>query len=180
MWVKLVNCGYNLNISIRSAELCQAMMRKVLIIMPRYELMYIVASSVSDDQIPTVTDGVLKFVADYEGTVVKEEQMGKKKLAYPIKKTRNGFYAAVTFDMPTTKINDFDTKIRTSPEVIRHLIVNMDETIERMEKDAKVQETMNKNRTEGAKTMEPTGEPITDSNLDQKIEEALTEDLKNV
>ena len=44
---------------------------------------------------------------------------------------------------------------------------------------------MNKNRNERAKTVEPaegaaTAEPVTDENLDQKIEEALTEDLKNV
>src|SRR5258708_39970214 len=82
--------------------------------MPRYEMMYIVTSAVSDDQIPTVTDGVLKFIADEQGSVVREDLMGKKKLAYPVKKTRNGFYAAVTFDMPGTKVNDLDNKVRNN------------------------------------------------------------------
>ncbi len=149
--------------------------------MPRYELMYIVASTVSDDQIPTVTDGVLKFIADFDGSVIKEEQMGKKKLAYPIKKTRNGFYAAVTFDMPTTRINDLDAKIRNTPGIIRHLMVSMDEAMERMAKDAIAQEAMNKNRSERAKTAAPAeGSEVNAENLDQRIEEALSEDLKNV
>ena len=143
--------------------------------------MYIVASTVSDDQIPAVTDGVLKFVADFDGKVIKEEQMGKKKLAYPIKKTRNGFYAAVTFDMPATRVNDLDTKIRTTPGIIRHLIVNMDEAMERMAKDAIAQEAMNKKRSESAKIAAPReGSEVSPENLDQRIEEALSKDLKNV
>ncbi len=148
--------------------------------MPRYEMMYIVTSAVSDDQIPTVTDGVLKFIADEQGSVVREDLMGKKKLAYPVKKTRNGFYAAVTFDMPGTKVNDLDNKVRNNPDIIRHLIIGMDEALERIAKDAIAQEKMNKNRGERAKAVGKSTEPITDVNLDQKIEEALSEDLKNV
>lgn len=148
--------------------------------MPRYEMMYIVTSNISDDQIPTVTDGVLKFITESEGKVIKEELMGKKKLAYPIKKTRNGFYGAVTFDVPAAKVNELDAKVRNNPDIIRHLVISMDEALVRMEKDAIAQEKMNKNRGERAKTAEKTSEPVTEGNLDQKIEEALSEDLKNV
>lgn len=149
--------------------------------MPKYELMYIVASTVSDDQIPTVTDGVLSFIANYEGKVIREDLMGKKKLAYPIKKTKNGFYAGVTFEMPGAKINEFDAKLRTTPDLVRHLIINIDEDIARKEKDEIAQEKMNKNRSERAKTAPVAeGSEVTSENLDQKIEEALTEDLKNV
>ncbi len=148
--------------------------------MPRYDLMYIVTSSVSDDQIPTVTDGVLKFVDDYGGTVIREEKMGKKKLAYPIAKTRNGFYAGITFEMPGAKVNELDAKLRTTAEIIRYLIVNMDEALLTMAKDSAAQEKMNRNRTDRAKTAGTAAAPVTDENLDAKIEEALSEDLKNV
>ena len=80
--------------------------------MPKYELMYILASSVSDDQVPVITEQVKKFVTDFGGTNLEETQLGKKKLAYPIKKTRNGYYVVVSFDMEGTKVNDFDAKIR--------------------------------------------------------------------
>lgn len=149
--------------------------------MPKYELMYIVASTVSDDQIPTVTDGVLSFIGNYEGKVIREDLMGKKKLAYPIKKTKNGFYAGITFEMPGTRINEFDAKLRTTPDIVRHLVVNIDENLARKEKDEVAQEKMNKNRSERAKTAPAAeGIEVTPELLDQKIEEALTEDLKNV
>ena len=152
--------------------------------MPRYELMYIVASTISDDQIPTVTDGVLKYISDFDGKVIKEELMGKKKLAYPIKKTRNGFYAGITFEMPPQKVSELETKVRTTPGIIRHLIINIDEAMERMAKDVIAQEAMNKNRNERAKTVAPApsaaAKEVSAEDLDKQIEAALFGDLKNV
>lgn len=161
-------------------------MRKDLIIMPQYELMYIVASSISDDQIPTVTDGVLNFITSLGGKVVKEEKLGKKKLAYPIKKTRNGFYDVVVFEMEGEKLSELDSKVRNTEGVIRHLIVNMDEANVRMEKDAVAQEKMNKGRAANTKAETDSSEvkteekPVSEESLDQKIEEALSQDLKNI
>ena len=84
--------------------------------------------------------GILKFAEDFGGTDIKETQLGKKKLAYPIKKTRNGHYIVVNFTMDGKNINAFDAKIRTqNTNIIRYLIVNLDEHLERMEKDRIVQ-----------------------------------------
>jgi small subunit ribosomal protein S6 len=115
--------------------------------MPRYEFMYILASSVSDDQIPQTTAQVEQYVTDFLGTDVTHTPLGKKKLAYPIKKTRNGHYGVVTFTMDTAKVNELEAKIRTQGNtIIRHIIVNIDEHLERMEKDRDAQAKMNRNR----------------------------------
>jgi ribosomal protein S6 len=84
------------------------------------------------------------------GTVEREEKLGKKKLAYPIKKTRNGFYDVVVFDMPGSKLNDLDIKLSNTDGVIRHIVVNIEEMLERQAKDLVEQEKMNKARGENA------------------------------
>ena len=167
--------------------------------MPKYELMYILASSVSDDQVPVITEQVKKFVTDFGGTNLEETQLGKKKLAYPIKKTRNGYYVVVSFDMEGTKVNDFDAKIRAqTSSIIRCLGANLDEHCARLEKDKVAQSNLphRPGEEEGASasfanapeqkttTPEPVKEkvaqPIVEMNaeeLDKKIEEALTENL---
>jgi small subunit ribosomal protein S6 len=144
--------------------------------MPQYELMYIVSSNVSDDQIPTVTDGVLKFITDLGGNVLKEEKLGKKKLAYPIAKTRNGFYDVVNFEMEASKLAELDLKVRTAEGVIRHLVINLEETLRRMAKDAEAQEKMNKNRAANAKNQK-TDIGSEQQDLDQKIEQALGDEV---
>lgn len=173
--------------------------------MPRYELMYILASSVSDDQVPQTAQGIEQFVTDNGGTEISHEQMGKKKLAYPIKKTRNGHYGVVTFTADGKGVNALDAKIRTQKAtIIRHIIVNLDEHLVRLEKDKEAQAKMNRNRPPeaiAADKMEneqsapapapaakPAAEPkapkedkpktvVTESVLDDEIEKALNEDI---
>ena len=164
--------------------------------MPKYELMYIVASTVSDDQIPSVTDGVLSLIGELGGKVEREEKLGKKKLAYPIKKTRNGFYDVVVFDMPGSKLSDLDTKILHTEGIVRHIVVNIEEMLERQAKDVIAQDNMNRARSASAAKMSehpaeghvakpgeeaaaPVADaaPLSDEALDEKIEEALNVNL---
>lgn len=124
--------------------------------MPRYELCYILAAQVSDDQVPGVASQIRQFVTDFGGTEVQEEQLGKKKLAYPIKKTRNGFYVCVQFTMDSRKVNDLEAKIRTQTgTIIRHLVVNLDEHIRRSEIDAVAQSKLSKRPEDGSEGESP-------------------------
>jgi len=158
--------------------------------MPQYELMYLLGSQIADTEIPAVTAQILKFVEDFGGSEIKETQLGKKKLAYPIKKTRNGHYVVVEFVMDGQKVNDLEAKIRTQNTVIRHLLVNLDEHLKRLEKDKVAQAKLSKrqleNQTAGIteapvrKEKVTVAEPLVEINqedLDKKIEAALSEDL---
>jgi small subunit ribosomal protein S6 len=159
--------------------------------------MYILSANVSDDQLPEVTGQIQQFVSDFGGTDVRETQLGKKRLAYPIKKTRNGFYGVIDFAMDAKKINALDAKIRTQDNtIIRYILVNMDEHLERLARDREVQAKMNRNRPpemvasslEGSmeqttiapvrpvRKTEPVKE-INEADLDKEIEKALTEDI---
>jgi|SRR5581483_765069 len=153
--------------------------------MPQYELMYLLGSHVADDEVPKISQSILKAAEDFGATNVKETQLGKKKLAYPIKKTRNGHYVVVNFSMDAKNINAFDAKVRTQDtNIIRYIIVNLDEHLERMEKD-KVEQAKIVRRgppTEAPKAESPRkpAAPLAEINaedLDKKIEEALSEDL---
>jgi small subunit ribosomal protein S6 len=159
--------------------------------MPKYELMYILSSAVSDNDVPTVVAEVDKYISQQGGTLLTQEMLGKKKLAYPIKKTRNGFYVVQTFNLDPSKLQEFDNKLRSIESIIRYLVANIDEQERRAAKDQKIREHMQANRRpqtpEGEQDDKaPAGptpglapaEPISEAELDQKIEQALdTEDL---
>ncbi len=157
--------------------------------MPRYELMYILASGVSDDQVPATSAGVEQTVADFGGTNIVHEMLGKKKLAYQIGKTRNGHYGVVNFDMDGKKMAALDAKIRTQKTtIIRHLIVNIDEHLERLEKDRVVQSQMKRRipteeTEEGSSTpakpkpVKKAAVPVTNEKLEEEIEKALNEEV---
>jgi small subunit ribosomal protein S6 len=148
--------------------------------MPKYELMYILSSAVSDNDVPAVVAEVDKYISQQGGTLLTQEMLGKKKLAYPIKKTRNGFYVVQTFNYEPRKLQEFDDKLRSIESIIRYLVINVDEQERRMAKDRQVRDAMQANRkpqmiaAEGA----PVATPISEAELEQKIEKALeSEDL---
>lgn len=154
--------------------------------MPRYELMYILASSVSDDQVPATSSQIEQMVADFGGQNLAHEQLGKKKLAYQIGKTRNGHYGVINFDMEGKGLAALDAKIRTQKaNIIRHIIVNIDEHLERLEKDRIVQSKIKRRipveETAEAptKTTKPAKKaaPVTNEKLEEEIEKALNEEV---
>jgi small subunit ribosomal protein S6 len=152
--------------------------------MPKYELMYILSSAVSDNDVPTVSNELDKFLTDNGATILAQEMLGKKKLAYPIKKTRNGFYVLETFQMDGVKLKGLDNKLRSMEPIIRYLVVNLEEQERRAAKDSKVQEKMRLSRKpqagEGEAAAVPAGEEVklSETELEQKIEQALeSEDL---
>ena len=152
--------------------------------MPKYELMYIIGSQVSDNEIPKVTDEVKKFIEDPGGAIEKQEDLGKKKLAYPIKKARVGNYVVVNFSAPSDKAYDIEHRLRTSENIIRHLILNMDEAVIQMEKDRVTQAKFKLNRPK-EEVVAPKEKPAKgpakkfDIDLDAEIEKALeSKDIK--
>ena len=56
-----------------------------------------------------------------------EKEMGNKKLAYPIKKELNGYYYVINCNANKEAIAEFDRKARINENVIRHLIIRLDE-----------------------------------------------------
>ena len=157
--------------------------------MPKYELMYILSSAVSDNDVPPVVAEVEKFISDEGGKILTSEMLGKKKLAYPIKKTRNGFYILNTFNLEGRKLQGLDNKLRSIEPIIRYLVANVEEMEKRKVKDQHVQDKMRANRTPQAEAGDtatatpaapaPAAEvKLSENELEQKIEKALdSEDL---
>src|SRR5258708_19227 len=145
--------------------------------MPKYELMYILSSAVSDNDVPPISDEVNKFITDNGGALLTQEMLGKKKLAYPIKKTRNGFYVVQTFNLEGAKLQPLDDKLRAIESIIRYLFVNVEDQERRAVKDAKIQEEMRASRKPKVEAAAPEVK-LTETELEQKIEKALeSEDL---
>jgi small subunit ribosomal protein S6 len=157
--------------------------------MPQYELMYLLGSQVADNEVPAVSAQILKFIEDSGGSDIRETNLGKKKLAYPIKKTRNGYYVVVNFEIGSQKVAELDAKIRTQDStIIRYMLVNLEEYLLRDKKDKIAQAKIIRRpvevpspeapaKTASAPKATPVLEEIDEKALDEKIEAALSEDI---
>lgn len=110
----------------------------------RYELLYVIPATYAETELPKVMEGVTKELAKLEAEIVRNESVGKLKLAYPVKKFRHGHFVLVDMHLAEDKLRALDTALRLHPDVIRHQLVVKDEaakpvtrlsSVDRIERD---------------------------------------------
>ncbi len=89
-----------------------------------YELIFIVHPSVSDEELPGEITKVSDLVTKLGGSTIEVTQWGRKKLAFPIKKSNEGNYVLAKIDLNPTKIGEFDSSMKMSGSLLRHLLIN--------------------------------------------------------
>lgn len=92
----------------------------------KYELLYIVHPDL-ENTIGEVTEKVTGFINRRKGKVLKEDNWGKRKLAYKIQKQDFGIYVLVDLEVDTQELKAIDRDIRLQEEVMRHLITRKEE-----------------------------------------------------
>lgn len=92
-----------------------------------YELVYIVSPQVVEESLTGVVEKVSQFIATRGGQIDRVDSWGKRRLAYPIASFREGTYVLTQFKMDPAQAPDLESSLRTSEEIIRHLVIRLDE-----------------------------------------------------
>ena len=91
--------------------------------MDRYEIMFIVKNTIEDEAIKKVADSLQGLITTDKGKIIEFKEMGKRKLAYPIKNELTGTYYVMIVEANHGTIKEFDRKILINENVLRHLII---------------------------------------------------------
>ena len=86
-----------------------------------YEVMFIINSTLAEDAIKAAVEKFTGLIAK-NGEVTKVEEMGKRRLAYPIMKMSEGYYVLVEFTSNPEFPKELDRVLNIADEVIRSLI----------------------------------------------------------
>ncbi|SHH30915.1 30S ribosomal protein S6 [Tepidibacter thalassicus] len=95
--------------------------------MKKYELIYVLKPNVEEEVKEKVQNKVKEMVESVNGQVENVDVWGNKKLAYPIQKFTEGYYVLVNFTANTELPKEIDRNLRINENVIRHMIVNIEE-----------------------------------------------------
>ena len=94
--------------------------------MTKYEIMFIVKSTMEEDAIKKTSEDVQKLINIKPSKVIEFKEMGRKKLAYPINKEVSGYYFVMTVEATHDIIKEFDRKVSINENVLRHLIIKLE------------------------------------------------------
>jgi len=91
-----------------------------------YELGIVVSPEASEEQTKGILDRVTQVTQTNGGQVVKVHPWGRRRLAYPIDRHRDGLYFFLDLSLTPQTVLEIDRNLKVAEEVIRHLIVKRD------------------------------------------------------
>ena len=95
--------------------------------MNKYEMMFIVKATMEESSVKAAAENVKKLAESLKAKVDSFKEMGQKKLAYPIKNEISGYYYVMTMTASKEAIKEVNRKMSIDENVIRHLIIKLDE-----------------------------------------------------
>ena len=112
--------------------------------MRRYETVFIIRPSQSEDEINTIIENTKKIILDEKGSIISLSRWGLKKLAYTIKKETQGQYVYCDFAGTPAAVSEIERKFRIDDAVLKYLTIKTvdsitDEDIEKAIADAATQ-----------------------------------------
>jgi small subunit ribosomal protein S6 len=107
----------------------------------QYELVYIVTPEASEQEVTDLHTQIEQIVTRYNGTFDKTENWGRKKLAYEIGHHREGTYVVETITGSGELMKEIDRRLKVIDQVIRHLVVRVDEELRVAERTREARQT---------------------------------------
>jgi small subunit ribosomal protein S6 len=95
----------------------------------RYELMLVIRPDVADDKSQALVDRTTRGIVAAGGQIVKVAPWGRRRLAYPIDRHREGSYHIILFEAPSEAIVELEHTLLITEEVLRHLVTRVDRPV---------------------------------------------------
>ncbi|MCR4589368.1 MAG: 30S ribosomal protein S6 [Lachnospiraceae bacterium] len=124
--------------------------------MNKYEMAVVVNGKLEEDAKNAVLDKVKALIERFGGTIKNVDEWGKKRFAYEIQKSKEGYYNFIKFEAESTAPAEIEHRMRIMDGVVRYLIVTDDlpENIGIKKEEAPASEDSAEEATEAAEESE--------------------------
>jgi small subunit ribosomal protein S6 len=106
-----------------------------------YELMFIVRPDMPEEDLDKLISNVEAQVGNAGGTVKHVERMGKRRLAYVVRKFQDGMYVLITLEGEGGMVKEVERRLRVTEPVIKFMTVRVDEEQKRLAKIKAIRDT---------------------------------------
>src|SRR5262249_59124198 len=99
-----------------------------------YEVMFIVRPDLTDEDVDKLVSTFENNVSNAGAKLKNAERMGKRRLAYLVRRFSEGYYVLFTIESDGNAIHEIERRLRVSEPVIKFITVRVDEEQKRLEK----------------------------------------------
>jgi small subunit ribosomal protein S6 len=109
-----------------------------------YELMFIVRPDMAEEDLDRLISTLEGQVTTTGGTVKSVERMGKRRLAYTVRRFADGMYVLLTVEGSGRLVHELERRLRVTEPVIKFLTVRVDQEQKRLDKIKQIREARRK------------------------------------
>ncbi|MFT4112469.1 30S ribosomal protein S6 [Silvibacterium sp.] len=126
-----------------------------------YEVMFIVRPDIEDADVDKLIAGFEQTITNGGGNLRSTEKMGRRKLAYTVRKFNEGNYILLTLDADGKLVAELERRLRVTEQVIKFITVRMDEEEKRLNKIKAIRASRKKLSAQPVVAAEPVAaEPV--------------------
>ena len=93
--------------------------------MRNYELVCVIQPDLDETGLNGVVDRVKEWITESGGNVEKVDIWGKRRLAYLIRKQREGYYVLLNLSLPSNATSELERNLRFMEPVMRHMLTSV-------------------------------------------------------
>lgn len=93
--------------------------------MKRYEAMFILRPDLDKTGIDKIIGHIQELVAKHKGAITETREMGKNRLAYPLKKNKEGLYYLINFNISPDAIDGIKKNLTLNEAILRLLVIEL-------------------------------------------------------
>ena len=124
-----------------------------------YEVMFIIRPDVDDDEAEKLITNFSSTVTTGGGVVKSVEKLGRRKLAYMVRRFNDGNYVLLTIEANGAVVLELERRLRVTEPVIKFITVRMDEEEKRLAKVKALRNAHRKMSAEPAQAPTPVPAP---------------------
>ena len=103
-----------------------------------YEVMFIVRPDLPEEEVDKLISTLQTHATNAGAAIANVEKMGKRRLAYDVKKFQEGQYVLFTLNSDGKSVHELERRMRVTEPVIKFITVRTDEEQQRLEKVRKL------------------------------------------
>ncbi len=106
--------------------------------MKRYEVIAIVKTDLTEEDIAAIMEKSSNIITDRKGVIAKAEKWGKRRLAYEIKKQKDGFYFFIDYAGNGSIVAEMERNFKIDDRILKFMTVTKEGAVTREGMDAEV------------------------------------------
>lgn len=155
-----------------------------------YEFLGIIPGTLAENEVSAVIKKITDFFIAQKGEVTYQDNYGRKKMAYPIKHLRHGYYFLLEFTLPPDKLKSVEEKLKIEDNLLRFIIIKtnpksredrekeknrMRASLDKDKKENSYKEKEDKKEDKYISNSEKIQNKISLDELDKKLDEILSD-----